>query len=353
MAEHFHKDGAVIDWHEQRGVPLSVRGPDLGRRRPYSGGKGLLFNGGNAYEQDAVTVMDNLASLFRIQDAEHEFIAKTNEADQMACYHVRLVQQYRGLRVLGGDMIVHFNHDGQAYQVNGEYIRDITIDVTPRLTASEAATLAQQDLTSGNKPVGRICTPPVLVVFAYSTEPLLAYQLKLMYDDQKAGPGRWCYWINALTGGVILRYNDIQHVMPPTANGTHVGITGSILAGEGGGEATVTGWLENTGIYYLNNTNESWLVYNAASSGSWPDIYNYAYRSVSNWLDSDRAEMSIARNAEWSQRYYREVHNRLSYNNAGAKVIFKAHYSSNYVNAYWDEPYIVIGDGDGSSASPL
>src|SRR6185503_16891185 len=50
---------------------------------------------------------------------------------------------------------------------------------------------------------------------------------------------------------------------------------------------------------------------------------------------------------------YKTLFNRDSYNNAGAKLISSVHYSTNYVNAYWNGTQMVYGDGDGVTAIQL
>lgn len=352
VARLAEKSGVNVEWHPRLGTPLSVRGSNLGQRRDYSGGKGLMLRGGANYEQDAIAVLDNLSRFYRIRDVEKEFAVKKVERDSLGFHHVRLAQVYQGLRVFGGDLIVHFDKIGVAYQVNGEYVADIEVGVAPKIDANSALEIAQTDLAKLGKPQGTPKEAPTLVIFALNSDPRLAWELTRLYDDAKAGAGRWRYWVDALGGEVLLRYNDIKKINPPTANGTNAVITGNILTGEGGQLVTVTGWYENTGYYYLYNTNRRWYVYNVATSG-WPDYGTYAYRTTSNWATSDRAEMSTARNFDLVQRYYSEVHGRYSFNNAGIYARANIHEGVNYVNAYWDGTGFHFGDGDGVEANSL
>ncbi|MBU8895259.1 peptidase [Corallococcus sp. H22C18031201] len=50
---------------------------------------------------------------------------------------------------------------------------------------------------------------------------------------------------------------------------------------------------------------------------------------------------------------YNSLFGRDSYDNAGAALISSVHYSTNYVNAYWNDVQMVYGDGDGVNASNL
>ncbi|MGD0651989.1 MAG: M4 family metallopeptidase [Verrucomicrobiia bacterium] len=352
VAQLAEQSGIKVEWHPRLGTPLSIRGANLGQRRSYSGGKGLSLKGGGLYGQDAIAVLDNLARFYRVRDAAQEFAVKQTEEDSLGFHHVRLTQVHQGIRVFGADLIVHFDKGGQAYQVSGQYVPDIQAEVVPKIDAGEAVRIAQQNLTVMGNPEGTLREGPTLVIFARDVEPQLAYELMLSYDDPKAGPGRWRYWIDALGGQILLRYNDVEKVAAPTTNGTNATITGSILSGEGGQSLSVTSWHENTGYFYLYNTNRFWYVYNVASSG-YPDYNTYAYRSTNDWGASDRAEMSAARNFDIVQRYYREVHGRNSFNNSGVYARANAHEGVNYVNAFWDGTDFHFGDGNGTTANSL
>lgn len=341
------------EWHSQLGTPQSIRGPGLGKRAAFSGGKGLAPAARSEPERNAIAVMDNLARLYRVHDAEQEFAAKKAEGDSLGFTHVRLKQTHQGLQVVGGELIVHFNKEGDAYQVNGEYVPDIQIETTPALSAAQAEAIARKDLLALSKTAGALENPPTLAIFALNAAPQLAYELVVVTDDSSADPGRWRYWIDAQQGRVLLRYNDIKKIAAPTSNGANAPITGNILTGENGSVTTVTGWYENTGYFYLYSTNRHWEIFNAATTNNWSDTNTYAFRATSNWGTSDRVEMSAARNYDIVQQYYKTVHNRNSFNNAGILAVANVHYQVNYVNAFWNSTAFYFGDGNGTTANSL
>jgi len=346
-------EGVGVTWSEQMQSPLSVRGQDLGARRAFSAGKGLQVRKGAPWKDNAIAVMDNLAPLFGVADAEAEFEVKRVDEDKLGFRHVRLTQRHQGLKVLGGEVIVHFNADEAAYEVNGQYAPAIAVGIQPGLTVAAATKIALDDLVVMGYANGAATKAPERVIYALNgVEPRLAYEMLLSGKDPW-----WCwrYWIDAQTGDVLLKYNDVKNIAAPTEAGEHTEIQGSILEGEGGHVVQVEGWLED-GIYYLYNTNLNWVVYND-SFFTWlyPDARDYAYRMTNDWGDSDRTEMSVAYNVNATQRYYREVHGRNSWDNNGAMASVYVHYGFNYVNAGWSSELqrLVIGDGDGEEANSL
>ena len=177
--------------------------------------------------------------------------------------------------------------------------------------------------------------------------------MTLSYRETAGGAGRWRYWIDAVNGEILNRYNDIKDIQPPT-NGVSAVVSGALLAGENGATTNIQGWLEDgNNSDYLHSTNRHWDVFNIAASGTYPDLNTFAHRTNSNWGISDRAEISAARNFEVVQEYYRTVHNRNSFNNSGITATANVHIGTAYVNAYWDGASFNFGDGDGSTANSL
>ena len=340
-----------MEWSPTWGTPLLVRGPGLNALGGVRG-RGLPTGTPAAFDQQALALLGQVAAVYGMQDAAKEFAAQRTDADELGFHHVRLAQMHQGLRVVGGDLIVHFNANGEAYQINGQYVPGLALAIAARLDGEQAVKLAQQDLAGQSRPAGSPVGAAALVVLARGGVPRLAYELTLDLGRGKRGPERWRYWVDAQSGEMLERYNDIKKIAPPTSNGNQTAINGYILTGENGSLVTVSGWFENTGYYYLHSTNRHWQVYNVATNG-WPDANTYAYRTTASWGTTDRAEMSLARNFELTQQFYTQVLGRNSFNNGGMLAVANAHEGVSYVNAYWDGAQFYFGDGDNSEATSL
>ncbi len=347
--------GLSVRWDKRTGRPLAVvltGGADPGGAL---GGKGLRLAGAGDFGRDAVAVVDSVARLYDVRDAEREFVPIRVTQDARRFRHVRLEQRYEGLRVVGGTLQVHFDGAGRPFAVNGTYVPGVALNPTPVLAAEDAARAAQADLERMGKPAGELLREPERVVLARGCSPTLAYEMTLRYDDPVAGPGRWRYWVDARTGDVLLRYNDV-----PTAPAT---ITGRLLAGEGGASVTVPAEFDGS-RYTLQNFDTAWTISNAGGSGSGEDYSTamdagtIAFRYTSDWTipaptHEDRAEVSAAHNFHTIQAYYRAVHGRNSYDDGSTQALVYVHVSADYVNAYWDGTGFFFGDGDGATATPL
>lgn len=340
-------ENVQIEWSANLGTPFSIRGKDLGARQTFSAGKGLKAVKSARPEANAIAVLDNLSGIMGIRNAQNEFTAKPAQSDTLGFRHVRNDQIYQGLKVFGGEVIVHFNQEGAAYQVNGHYVPDIAVDVNPQITDDDATTLATEDLTSLGKnniaPIGQ----PELVIFAYNTAPRLAYALTMTCEP--TAENAWRYWIDAQSGKVLMRYNDVKLV----------NISGAILTGEEvtTNMVTVTNCFSDGVTNYLLSfsTNGLWAIINdSINSALYPDALDFAFRTNTTWLPEDRTEMSAAVNFDHTLQYFAEVHGLRGYTNMSFAFV-RVHYGVNLANAFWDPVYqeLFFGDGNGITANSL
>lgn len=327
---------------------------------------------------DSVTVLDRVASIFNISNAAAEFAVLNTTTDHRNRTHVRMRQIYRGLKVLGGELIVHFNADGSAYAVNGNYITNAAISITPTLTPDQAVVAAFAARTNaGEKLTLTLKDAPELVIVGRSdwvASPRLAYALALgsAFDGSNM-PEYWKMGIDALTGEILFCYNDIKRATVETLpDGAPATITGKLLTREGGTVTNLTAWLSTNGTYYLENTNRHWIVgwYPDATGGEsiadFADLDWYYMKSPtaewsstnstsSHYSTSAQIEFGAAFNVDLVQRYYQEVHNRSSYDDAGSPAIVNVYYPYTDNAFWWGYGFnqFFIGVGDNSVASDM
>ncbi len=342
--------GVDVHWNVERGVPSLVLSTNL----PVVGPMPMAAQRDPAAR--AIRMMAGLAPAYGIQNADAELTAARTVTDSTGYRHVRLRQTYQGVPVAGSELIVHLDPDGRGRAVNGRFVPGLDLSVVPTLSAADATRAAAADQARMGFTAGALDAPPQLGIWARGATPVLAYSLTVVHPVSRLPPGRWRYWISAHDGSVLFRYNDVQYAsVPPPYSGYHTTISGTILAGEGGGVKTVTGWLEDTGLYYLYNDIRDWRIFNMGGGigSTLPDAGTYAHRTSNNWGTSDPVEMSAAISFDKIQTYYRTVHGRHSYDDQFARAEANVHYSANLANAFWSGSEFYFGDGDGVSMTAL
>ena len=335
--------GVDVQWDERTGSPASIRGDAVAPA-------GRNLGNGKDFAQDAIAVLEGLSAVYRIRDAAAEFSVKRMDADELDFHHVRVKQRFNGIRVVGAELIVHFNAQNTPYQVNGRYFPDLALGTQPAITPAQATAAAGADLAARGKADGVAEGTPELVVYALKGAPRLAYELRFKFST----PGNWVVWVDAMTGVAIGGYSDLKTLAEPSR--ADVSITGYILTNEGNTNTPVivTGSYDGSYLRYLLYNNVCFVV-NVDASGAYPDSGTYAYRYTSNWGTSDRAEMSAARNFAWVQSYFKTVHIRNSYDNLGTRLWANVHYAGAMDNAFWDgrNGMVFLGTASGTTMADI
>ncbi|XHF14920.1 M4 family metallopeptidase [Archangium gephyra] len=288
------KDVRVVG--SEAGVPYAVTGK-LGRLSP-AGTVGEL----RAKDELREAVVE-LAPVFRVSG--EDLVLKRSTVDAQGNRHVRFQQTLNGLRVVGGELIVHADGAGNIYAVNGSARTGEQVSAAARV-APEAAL---QAAVAGSTARGASAQGDAKLVYVraeHSQELRLAYEVSVK-GEREGMPADDLVYVDALRGGVLLENPLIHSVLNRKVYSANNGTTtpGTLKRSEG----------------------------QAAVGDAHVDI-NYDMLGV-------------------TYNCYKTLFNRDSYNNAGAILTSTVHYSTNYVNAYWDGTQMVYGDGNNSDSIEL
>ena len=229
-----------------------------------------------------------------------DFEAIGSAKDNLGHTHIRLQQRLRGLPVYGAEYIVHVNGNGKVYAINGRFAPDHDLPRNPSIDGWSALELAasQAGITGGRWSDMRAA---LVYVATEKGSAFLAWRGTIEYVDEQ-GEQRDIVYANAITGDLVLRDAQIHRARNrATYNGNNTSsLPGTLVLTETGGST------------------------------------------------SDSAISTAHAHAATSYDYYKAVHNRDSFNNAGAQIKTTVHHQVNYNNAFWNGTQLVYGDGDGT-----
>jgi Zn-dependent metalloprotease len=144
---------------------------------------------------------------------DHAFALEDFITDTDGSGHARLSRTYRGLQVIGGDLVVHSDRLGNFRNSSQTLERFINVPLTPGISAATARVVAQTffaGIASGNA--------PELVVFARTALPELAFDVRISSVKSDGTPSERHVIINARTGAVMETWDDVQ-TAPATGSG--------------------------------------------------------------------------------------------------------------------------------------
>jgi Zn-dependent metalloprotease len=268
--------------------------------------------------------------------ANDGFRARDVIVDADGSEHVRFDRTYKGLPVIGGDVVVH-SRQGRFRSMSLTQGQPLLLPVRPSRDAKAAIASA------GAAFDGAATAAPesTLVVYARSGEPRLAWQVRL-HNEQ----ADMTYIVDAHERRILDRWSNRETA---AVNGKAKTLYS--------GEVTLT-TNSITGGYELRDPSRGGM---RTIDGSNTRTSGQIYKDTDNvWGNHTNADVATAAadaqyGAAVTWDYFKLAHGRLGIAGNGKGAYSRAHYGRAYSNAYWSDTCFCMtyGDGDGVHLSPL
>ncbi|GAB2753068.1 M4 family metallopeptidase [Nocardioides salsibiostraticola] len=270
--------------------------------------------------------------------------------------HVRMDRTVGGLRVLGGDVVVHQDSSEKMEGASQSLEAPLGLSLSPELgaPAATAAALRPAKATRGIKNLRAGGAAPELVVDALGADPRLAFEVMTRGRQADGTPSRLLTYVDARTGKVLRREEQIQ-----TADGEGRSLysgTVPLSVTQSGNTFTLRDVAHgNAATSDMNNKQDSFFCTVFGSGCTNGTVFSSPDSSFGNGSTSSRESAGVDAHYGGATTfdYFKSVHGRNGIFGTGAGAPSRVHYGSNYVNAFWDGKKMTYGDGDGTSFGPL
>lgn len=295
--------------------------------------------------EDAVDAAKDAAKVTKVGPRQSLDVVAAVQ-DSTGTTHVRLDRTFAGLRVVGGDLVVHTTASGTV--TSSQTLTDVlSLEVTPKISA---ATVLKQLGTTLKK-----AGAPELVVDAIDgSDPSLAWLVTTTGTQKDGTPSRIDHYVDAVTGRTLHQVQRI-HTVDGDGQSLYGGTVPLQLTQSGGSFQLKDPTRGNTYTIDVNNKTESilcQLLGLGCATGpvfSSPDAHFGTGSTDSR--ESAAVDAQYGTNVTWD--YYKNVHARDGIFGNGQGSFNRVHYGKNYVNAFWDGEKMTYGDGDGNRYGPL
>jgi Zn-dependent metalloprotease len=290
-----------------------------------------------------VAFLETNKALFRMRAPSSELALERAHVDALGMTHTRFRQVVRGVPVAGREVYAHYDNAGRLASIDADYVADLDIAVTPSLSLEAAVARAKVALggDSAGTDHGR------LVIYAPEGAPSarLAYEARIRVTSSPRGdkPAIWAATIDATTGEILHKYDDLQ-----TVQGQGIGILGApetfeVSPADGGGFVLtdLSSDVEITTLTAERTKTAPGTFITSTSANSWDTDVTGAGAAVDAHV-----------NAEKVFKYYKDHHGRSSIDGQGGAMLSTVHYGKAYDNAAWDGTGMLYGDG-GDEFIPL
>ncbi|MBV1855746.1 M4 family metallopeptidase [Catellatospora tritici] len=276
---------------------------------------------------------------------EDEFHVVRTIVDPDGASHVRYARTYQGLRVYGGDTVVHNRPDGSYADSSVGLAGPLRLDVRPVIAEWDAAEIASRHFRGRVDTVG----DPVLVVEAADGFGRLAYETMVSgtgVDGQM--PSVLHVFVDAITGEVIRSSDEIEPIIFVPVDGTG----NTVYSGTVTLHATYTDLYVGTGAR---------LIDSQAGGGRTCDMGNGTGKCSDPLLGQDGVwgdrtvadRLSAAADAHYGAAtaydYFKNVHGHVGIFGDGSGALSRTHFGTNVSNAFWNGPARTMTFGDGEN----
>jgi Zn-dependent metalloprotease len=302
----------------------------------------------------AVTALRQHSTELRLTKGQ-SFRATDTLLDRSGTTHVRMTRTYRGLPVLGGDLVVHQAADGSWAGVSRTLTAPLRMSTTPRLprAVASARAIRPSQATRGISHL-KAKGAPRLVVDAIGHRPRLVWAVTTGGRRADGTPSRLTSYVDARSGTVLRREEAIETV-DGSGQSLYSGTVPLKLTQSGSTYQLKDPTRGNTYTTDLNNKTDSYLCQLFGYGCQTGTMFTSSTTSFGNGTTSNRASAGVdaqyGTNMTWD--YYNQVHGRNGIFGNGTGSYNRTHYGSNYVNAFWDGTKMTYGDGDGVNYGPL
>jgi Zn-dependent metalloprotease len=281
--------------------------------------------------------------------ANSTFKSYSVEKDQLGFTHIRHRQYVNGFPVEGSMVISHCK-DGKITMVNGDYYQNFSSNLSASLTEAGALKHALNKVNAQKYmwesefmetihersyfPKGELVIVHKKDADYSAANTRLAYKFNIYAEIPLY---RANVFVDANTGEILDEQNLIC-----TAD-----VVGSAVTKYSG---TVTMTCDNaSGPFRLHEAGRGngIVTKNLATGTNYGSATDFTNGS-SSWTSTgnDQAATDAHWGAEMTYDYYKVTHSRNSIDGAGYALNSYVHYSTNYVNAFWDGTEMTYGDGD-------
>ncbi|GAA1616369.1 M4 family metallopeptidase [Actinoplanes couchii] len=264
--------------------------------------------------------------------------AYSTKVDADGGAHTRYTREYQGLRVAGGDFVVHTKPDGTLESTSLGLAKPLTLGTTAKVTSAKALKDAKSrfegKLTKSDQ--------PELFVDASTGYGILAWETVLHgWASDGQTPSRFHVITDAASGKLIGEYDEINHI---------TGTGNSIFSGTVAVESTLSGSTYQLIDPERGNGRTCDMNNGTSTCTTFTDDDNVWGTGLNTNRQS--AAVDAAFGAATTFDYFKNVHGRNGIFGDGRGVPSRVHYGNAYVNAFWDGAQMTYGDGAGN-ANPL
>ncbi len=305
---------------------------------------------------NATNVSTWLGQYFK-SGSQTDFIIVKQFSDDLGFIHYRLQQRYRGIPIEFSALTAH-EKNGRIQSVSGDFFPVYNVNVQPALSENQAFQRALH-YVGAKKYLWEIPEEAHMMNYSFPRGKLVILpdfknkdsksfegaRLAFKFDIYAVDPVRRSYiYVDAHNGKILYEDKIIKHAVATGTADTRYSGQRSIKTDSYNGSYRLRDYSRGNGIETYNMHQGT----NYSQATDFVDNDNYWSASEYDNADKDNAALDAHWGAQMTYDYWKNVHNRNSYDGNGAKIKSYVHYDRDYDNAFWNGSVMTYGDGSGT-----
>ncbi|MCW8381952.1 M4 family metallopeptidase [Streptomyces justiciae] len=275
--------------------------------------------------------------------AKEKLVVKDVVKDNDGTLHTRYERTFAGLPVLGGDLVVHTPPASRAagtvsttFNNNRRTVSVKSTTATFGKSAAQSKALKTAKALDATSPAAESARK---VIWAGEGTPKLAWETVVTGFQDDGTPSKLHVITDATTGAELSRFEGIE---TGTGNSQYSGTVtiGTTLSGSTYQLYDTTRGGHKT--YSLNNGTSGTGTLMTDSDDTW---------GTGSGSNTQTAGVDAHYGAQVTWDFYKNTFGRSGIKNDGVAAYSRVHYSTAYVNAFWDDDCFCMTYGDGTSST--
>ncbi|MGW6927128.1 M4 family metallopeptidase [Streptomyces sp. NPDC054950] len=275
--------------------------------------------------------------------AQEKLVVKDVVKDNDGTLHTRYERTYAGLPVLGGDLVVHTPPASLAagtvsttFNNNRRTVAVKSTTATYGKAAAETKALTAAKALDAQNPAAQSARK---VIWAGEGTPKLAWETVVSGLQDDGTPSKLHVITDAATGAKLSQFEGIE---TGTGNSQYSGTVtiGTTLSGSTYQLNDTTRGTHKT--YSLNNGTSGTGTLMSDADDTW---------GTGSGSNTQTAGVDAHFGAQTTWDFYKNTFGRSGIKNDGVAAYSRVHYSTAYVNAFWDDDCFCMTYGDGTSST--
>ncbi|WP_250673879.1 M4 family metallopeptidase [Paraclostridium ghonii] len=293
-------------------------------------------------DQDLKDVLKNVSDEYKVKDNADQYELVKKEKDDLGFTHYTLKPKVDGYFAESAEVKIHTDKTGKVVFVNGDLNQGkLEVNNETKIDKEKAIELAFKGIEKSRDEVKNLSGEDVVQEAKITVDEQsnrAVYSLDISYTLPEAA--HWIIKVDAENGNIVEKQNILEQVSQVA--GTGIGSDGKVK------NLNIT---EDNGKYQLlDSTHKGKIITKAFESFKGDTTVGNIITNIKSFFDQDKAAVDAHYFTNQVYNYYKDVHNRESYDNKGSDINSYVHVpeedGTSMSNAYWNGVEMSYGDGD-------